>query len=79
MHTSKQMGNLNSQPPVVVVHQGPRKNSKIYIDIFTNTRVDDIIEDNKQKRKPLIPHNHKILDLSVGEESVERYRKKYKI
>lgn len=71
------MGNMNATPPVVVVHKGPRKNSKIYIDIFTNSRVDDIIDG--KKRKPLIPHQNEILDIGVGESFVERYKKKHKI
>jgi hypothetical protein len=45
------MSNMNATPPVVVVHKGPKKNSKIYIDIFTNSRVDDIINLNKRNRK----------------------------
>jgi len=71
------MGNMNAAPPIVVVHRGPRKNSKIYIDIFTNSRVDDIIDG--RKRKPLIPHQNEILDIGVGESFVERYKKKHKI
>jgi hypothetical protein len=68
---------MNATPPVVVVHKGPRKNSKIYIDIFTNSRVDDII--NSNKRKPLIPKQNEILDMGVGSNFEKRYRKKYKL
>jgi len=71
------MGNLNTTPPVVVVHKGPRKNSKIYIDIFTNKRVDDIIDVNK--RKPPIPHQNEILEIGVGKVFEERYKQKYKL
>ena len=71
------MSNINTIPDVVVVHKGPRKNSKIYIDIFTNTRVDDILESNK--RKPLIPHENEILEMGVGSSFEEKYRKKYKL
>jgi len=71
------MGNLNAQPPVVVVHKGPRKNSKVILDVFENTRVDDII--STTKRKPLIPKENEILDLGVGISFVERYKKKYKL
>lgn len=71
------MGNLNASVPVVVVHKGPRKNSKSQLEIFTNIRVDDIID--VKKRKPLIPHQNEILDIGVGESFVERYKKKYKI
>ena len=68
---------MNATPPVVVVHKGPRKNSKIQLEIFNNTRPDDIIDGNK--RKPLIPHENEILDIGVGESFVKRYKKKYKI
>ena len=71
------MANMNATPPVVVVHKGPRKNSKIQLEIFNNTRPDDIIDGNK--RKPLIPHENEILDIGVGESFVKRYKKKYKI
>ena len=71
------MGNLNATPPVVVVHKGPRKNSKIYIDIFTNTRIDDVIDGNK--RKPLVPHENEILEIGIGTCFEEKYRKKYKL
>ena len=68
---------MNATPPVVVVHKGPRKNSKSQLEIFTNSRVDDIIDGNK--RKPPIPHSNEILDIGVGESFIERYKKKYKI
>ena len=71
------MGNLNKILPVVVVHKGPRKNSKVILEVFENTRVDDIIDGNK--RKPYIPNEHEILDIGVGESFVERYKKKYKL
>jgi hypothetical protein len=71
------MANMNATPPIVVVHKGPRKNSKIQLEIFTNIRVDDIIDGNK--RKPPIPHQNEILDIGVGESFIERYKKKYKI
>jgi hypothetical protein len=68
---------MNATPPIVVVHKGPRKTSKFQLEIFTNSRVDDIIDGNK--RKPPIPHQNEILDIGVGESFVERYKKKYKI
>lgn len=71
------MANMNSTPSIVVVHRGPRKNSKFQLEIFTNSRVDDIIDGNK--RKPPIPHQNEILDIGVGESFIERYKKKYKI
>ena len=68
---------MNHMPDVVVVHKGPRKNSKIQIQIFNNTRVDDILDTNK--RKPLIPYQHEILEIGVGCSFVEKYKKKYKL
>jgi len=71
------MANQNKIQEVVVVHKGPRKNSKIILEVFENTRVDDII--STRKLKPLIPKENEILDLGVGISFVERYKKKYKL
>ena len=71
------MSNLNATPKLVVVHKGPRKNSKIYIDIFTNIRVDDIIDNTK--RNPIIPREHEILEIGIGESFLTRYKSKYKV
>lgn len=71
------MGNMNRMPDVVVVHKGPRKNSKIQIQIFTDTRVDDILDTSK--RKPLIPYEHEILEIGVGSSFEQKYRTKYKL
>ena len=71
------MANINRIQEVVVVHKGPRKNSKVILQIFENTRVDDII--NARKLKPLIPKENEILDIGVGISFVERYKKKYKL
>lgn len=71
------MANLNAVPTIVVIHKGPRKNSKITLDIFNDLRVDDIIDANK--RKPPIPHENEILDIGVGKLFIERYKQKYKI
>jgi len=71
------VGNLNKIIPVVVVHKGPRKNSKVILEVFENTRVDDII--NLRKLKPLIPKENEILDIGVGLSFVERYKKKHKL
>lgn len=71
------MSNLNSTPIVVVVHKGPRKNSKIQIQQFENVRVDDVINGNA--RKPIIPHENEILEIGVGSGFYEKYKKKYKL
>ena len=71
------MGNLNITLPVVVVHKGPRKNSKVHLEVYENTRVDDII--STTKRKPLIPKDNEILDLGVGESFIEKYKHKHKL
>ena len=71
------MGNINSIPQVVVVHKKPRKNGKVFLEVFENTRVDDII--NARKLKPLIQKENEILDIGVGISFVERYKKKHKL
>ena len=71
------VGNINRMPEIVVVHKKPRKNGKIFLEVFQNTRVDDII--STTKRKPLIPNEHEILDLGVGISFVKKYKKKYKL
>ena len=71
------MSNMNKMPQVVVVHKGKRKNSKVILDIFENTRVDDII--TTAKRKPLVPDNHEILDIGVGSSFIKKYTLKYKL
>ena len=70
------MGNLNKQIPIVVAYR-KRKNGKVYLEVFDNIRVDDIID--TKKRKPPIPHNYEILDIGVGESFIEMYKKKYKL
>ena len=71
------VGNMNRIPDVVVVHKRPRKNGKIFLEVFENTRVDDIIATNK--RKPLVPNENEILEIGIGISFVERYKKKYKL
>jgi hypothetical protein len=71
------MGNLNAHPPVVVVHKGPRKNSKVILEVFNNIRPDDIINGNK--RKPYVPKENEILEIGWGNSFVEKYQKKYKL
>jgi hypothetical protein len=71
------MANLNELLKVVVAHKRPEKNPKIYIDIFTNIRVDDIIDNTK--RKPIIPIEHHILEIGIGKSFLERYKSKYKV
>ena len=71
------MANTNRILEIVEVHKGPRKNSRVIMEVFENTRVDDII--TTTKRKPLIPKENEILDIGVGISFVERYKKKYKL
>jgi hypothetical protein len=70
------MANLNKQIPIVVIYK-KRKRGKAYMEVFTNLRIDDIID--AKKRKPPIPHNYEILDIGVGEAFIERYKQKYKL
>jgi len=60
-----------------VVHKRPRKNGKVFLQVFEGIRVDDIL--SATKRKPLIPKENDILELGVGISFVEKYKKKYKL
>ena len=71
------MGNVNRILEVVVVHKGPRKNSKVILEVFNNIRPDDIINGNK--RKPYVPKENEILEIGWGNSFVEKYKKKYKL
>jgi|TARA_B110000908_G_scaffold31333_1_gene37272 hypothetical protein len=72
------MGQINKPDTIVVVHKGPRKNSKILLQVFSDgTRVDDII--NMRKLKPLIPKENEILEIGVGVGFEKRYKSKYKL
>jgi hypothetical protein len=70
------MANLNKQIPIVVIYK-KTKRGKVYMEVFDNLRVDDIIDTNK--RKPPIPHKYEILDIGVGEAFIEKYKQKYKL
>ena len=70
------MANLNQQIPIVVTYR-KRKYGKVYMEVFTKYRMDDIIDGSK--RKPPIPHKYEILDIGVGEAFIEQYKKKYKL
>jgi len=71
------LGNFNRINEIVVVHKRPRKNGKVFLEVFENTRVDDII--STEKRKPLIPKENEILEIGVGISFKEKYKKKYKL
>jgi len=70
------MGNLNKQIPIVVIYK-KTKRGKVYMEVFTHLRVDDVID--AKKRKPPIPHKYEILDIGVGEAFIEKYKQKYKL
>lgn len=71
------MGKYNRRIEIVVVHKGPRKNSRVILEVFENTTVDDII--STRKLKPLVPKENEILDIGVGLSFVEKYKKKHKL
>lgn len=71
------MGNLNKMPDIWVVHKQNRKNSKPKIEVFSDRRVDDIID--IKKRTPLIPSTNEILEIGIGDKFEEIFKKKYKL
>ena len=62
--------------PIYVVHK-PKRAKKWRLTRIENKLVDDILAMNK--RKPLIPYNHDIEIIGVGEIFEEKYKEKYKI
>ena len=70
------MANLNKQIPIVVIYK-KTKRGKVYMEVFTHLRLDDVIDANK--RKPPIPHKYEILEIGVGETFIEKYKQKYKL
>ena len=66
------------KPPIAVVYKTIyRKKEKIHLEVFNDVLVDDIIDGNK--RKPLVPKEAEILEIGVGKDFEEKYKKKYKI
>jgi hypothetical protein len=66
------------KPPIAVVYKTIyRKKEKIHLEVFNDVLVDDIIDLNK--RKPLVPKDAEIIEIGVGGDFEERYKKKYKI
>jgi hypothetical protein len=65
-------------PDVVVVYKlSNRTNAKLKIEVFSNTRVDDILDSGR--KKPMIPNHCEILEIGVGIGFLEKYKKKYKL
>jgi hypothetical protein len=60
---------------IVVVVYKKRANSKPIIEKFENICVDDILKENK--RKPLIDYKYQIIEVGIGSQFEERYKKKY--
>jgi len=71
------MGNLNKITDIWVIHKGSRKNSKPKLEVFKDTRIDDILDINK--RVPLIPKENEIVEIGIGDKFEELFRKKYKL
>jgi hypothetical protein len=70
------MANLNA-PPTIAVTYRKRKGGKVYLEVFENMRVDDIID--AKKRIPPIPHEYEIVDIGVGSRFIDEYKQKYKL
>ena len=59
----------------VVVYKKPT--GKKYWMLTTESGVDEVI--NSRKRNPLLPNNYKIIEIGVGEEFIDLYKKQYNI
>lgn len=70
---------MADRPTIVVIYKkSKRANAKVYMQVFTDQRSPDNII-NGHARKPLIPHEYEILDIGVGSNFIETYKKKYKL
>ena len=65
------------KPDIWVAYKGTRKNAKVQVECFKGILIDYILTPNK--RKPIIPDSYEILDIGIGEELGDRYKKKYKV
>jgi hypothetical protein len=65
------------KPDIWAAYKGTRKNAKVQVECFTDTFIDDILTPGK--RKPVIPDSYEILDIGIGENFGELYKKKYKV
>ena len=68
---------MNKPDVVVVYRKSVRKNGKLYLEIFKEVHVDELL--SSTKRKPLIPNEYEIIAVGVGSEFEEKFKKKYKI
>ena len=59
----------------VVVYKKPT--GKKYWMLTTESGVDEVI--NSRKRNPLLPNNYEIVEIGVGEEFINLYKKQYNI
>ena len=59
----------------VVVYKKPT--GKKYWMLTTESGVDEVI--NSRQRNPLLPNNYKIIEIGVGEEFIDLYKKQYNI
>ena len=59
----------------VVVYKKPT--GKKYWMLTTESGVDEVI--NSRKRNPLLPNNYKIIEIGVGVEFIDLYKKQYNI
>ena len=64
------------KPPIVVVYK-KSTGKKIYIRVFEDIIIDDIID--SRKRRPPLPHNYQILEIGVGKSLIKSYQEQYNI
>ena len=59
----------------IVFKNSARSNAKTKMKTFRNKNIDDILE----KKLPGIPDNAVYLDIGIGSEFEEQYKRKYKL
>lgn len=63
--------------PIIVVYRTSSKGRKFYMKVFTDLWLEDIIDSNR--RKPPIPHEYELVEIGMGTEFIEKYKKEYGI
>lgn len=70
------MGASYPKTPVVLVFKtSNRSNARIKMKVFKNKNIDHINE----KKLPGVPEKAVILDMAIGEQFIEYYKRKYKL
>ena len=66
-------------PTVLVFKTSNRSNAKIKMKIYKTRNVDEVIDDLESGKLPGVPAKAEILNLSIGESFIPKYKQRYKL